>query len=84
MFSQACVKNYVHGEGGGHAWQGSVHERGCMVACVARALHGRRVCGGHGWGYCVAGVCMAGGMHGRGYAWQGVCMAGGMHGRGHT
>ena len=37
-----------------------------MVARVARALHGRRVCSGACVGVCVAGVCMAGGMHGKG------------------
>ena len=46
--------------------------------------------GGHVWGMCGRGACMAGGVHGRGHAWQGACMAGwcvvvgGMHGRGHA
>ena len=34
MFSQACVKNSVHGWGG-HAWQGGVHSR------EGHAWHGR-------------------------------------------
>ena len=68
MFSQACVKNFVHS--GGHAWQGGVHGGG---------VHGR----GHAWqgGACMVGD-MAGGVHDRGHAWwghvwQGACMAGG-------
>ena len=85
IFSEACVKNSVHG--GGYAWQGGMHVQG---ACMAR---GACVAGKHAWG-----ACMAGGMHGRGAcrwwgpAWQGdrpvwqgawwgvgACMAGGVH-----
>ena len=65
-FSEACVKNSVHG-GGGHMWQGGMHGRGAYVArgaCMAGGMHG----GGHAW---------QGGMHGRGHTWQG-----GMHGKG--
>ena len=54
MFSQACVKNSVHGGGG--VWQG---------ACVAGGMHGRE----HAWpgdvhgrgAYVVGGACMVGG-----------------------
>ena len=68
MFSQACVKNSVHGRGGacmagGCAW-GCVCDRGVARAvCVARGVHG----GGHAWweackvgGAFLAGACMAG------------------------
>ena len=95
IFSEACVKNFVHG--GGHAWQG-VYMAG---ACMAGGMHGRGVCMAEG-GVHGRGVCVAGGMHGRGgmcgrgrHAWQGACMAagacvagacmaGGVHGRGHV
>ena len=47
MFSEACVKNSVHGGGaymaGGHVWRG---------ACMVGGMHGR--------GACVVGACMAG------------------------
>ena len=72
MFSQACVKNSVHGEGacmaGGHACQGS-----CVVGvCVWQG-------GMHGAGLHSQGACMAGGMQGgRAGVWQGACMAGEM------
>ena len=52
IVSEACVKNSVHGGGGGRAWQG---------ACVA----GVCVAGGHAWerkAYMVWG-CTWGGMH---------------------
>ena len=77
IFSEAFVKNPVHGGGGwrvgGHAlvWQGDVHGRG---ACMAGGVHGRGyVWGGHVW---QGGHAVAGGIHGRGCVWQG-----GMHGR---
>ena len=45
IFSQACVKNSVHGGGGDHACvAGGVSGRGdmhCRGACVARGMHGR-------------------------------------------
>ena len=64
IFSEACVKNSVHG-GGGHAWQGGLHGRG--------GIHGS---GAYMEG---EGACMVGGMHGKGgHAWQGgACVAGG-------
>ena len=87
MFSQACVKNSVHG--------GACVTKGgevCVVrgACVAIAgMHGKGK-GGHAFlkgGIHGKGVCVVGGMHGSrgmcgrgafiwGNAWQGVCMAG--------
>ena len=55
MFSQACVKNSVHGGGGsmGHVWRG---------ACVAggMGMHGRGVC--LAGGVCGGGACIAGEM----------------------
>ena len=64
MFSQACVKNSVHG--------GGMHGRGMYVvggmcgkgACMAGGVHGGGMHGrGHAW-------------QGR-HMWQGACMAGG-------
>ena len=47
MFSQACVKNSVHGG----AWQGGMCGRGACVmgACMAGDMHDRGACmaGGH-------------------------------------
>ena len=74
IFSEACVKNSVHG---GHVWQGACMAGGgmcgrgtCMAgACMAGGAHDR----GHAW----QGACMA-----RGHVWQGVWVVGGMCGRG--
>ena len=80
MFSQGCVKKFVHTEG--HAWRGVCMAGACVTGGHAwqgwhvwqGGMHGRRACvaGGHEW----QGACMAGGMHGRevfvagGHAWQ--------------
>ena len=77
IFSEACVKNSVHGGGGGGGMRGK-------GVCVGRGvcMHGR---GRHAW----QGTCIAGG-HAwkREHAWWWVCIAGGcvwqegIHGRG--
>ena len=89
IFSEACVKNSVHGGlggacmpggmcGRGHAWRGGCAWQGGMHGGVCGrgcAWQGACVVGGHAWGACMAGV------HGRGvcmvggHAWWGVCMA---------
>ena len=73
MFSEACVKNSVHGGGGdihgrGHVWRGDMHGWGhaWQGACVVGGMHGRR-------------TCIAGGMHGRGHAWQEICHCSGWY-----
>ena len=68
MFSQACIKNSVHGGGGGTS------DRSCMVGGDMRGwgLHSGR----HAW----QGVCMAGGMCGGGTCVAGGYIVGGMHG----
>ena len=92
VFSEACVKNSVHG--GGACMAGGVHW-GCAWcgACVVGGMHGGghvrqgAYMGGHVWqgdmhggGHALPGACMVGG---RGHVWQGeACMAGGMHGGG--
>ena len=65
MFSQACVKNSVHGvcawQGGmhgGQVWQGACMAGVCIAGCVCA--------GGHAW----QGGMLGRGMHGRGHAWQ--------------
>ena len=75
MFSQACVKNSVHG--GRHAWQGGMRDVLVCVArgvCMAGGVHGG---GLHGGGHVWWGACMVGGVHG-----GGVVLCGGMRGRG--
>ena len=89
IFSEACVKNSVHGGhtwqgcvcGGQHVWQGGMCGRGVSMvrgAFMVGGMHGR------------VGACVAGwvhvwhgrgwGMHGRGaHSWQG-----GMCGRWHS
>ena len=75
IFSEACVKNSVHGGGmggvrhggGGCVWQGGMYGRG-------GAWQGGRAWQGHAWqgGMHSMGLCMAGGsVHGGGHAWQG-------------
>ena len=75
MFSQACVKNSVHG--GGHAWQGGHVWEGCV--CQGACMVGEGVC--MAGGMCSRGVCGSGGMYGRGVRgggmWQGACVVGG-------
>ena len=81
IFSQASVKNSVHGGGSRMAGQGCWGMAGvCMV--------------GYTWqGVSMVWACMAGGIHSRGHVWQGgicgrgvcvvgVCMARGMGGGG--
>ena len=69
MFSQACVKNSVHGEGGT-----------CMSGVCGEGVHGGRAM--HGRGACMTGdawqeVVHGRGVHGRGWhVWQWACMAG--------
>ena len=69
MFSQMCVKNYVHR--GVCAWGGGVHggEGGCVWQ---GGMHGRRG-GVHGRrGMCGRRVCVTGGVHGGGVHGWGV------------
>ena len=86
IFSEACVKNSVHGRGGGMRGRGraGVHGGGGHA-------QGGCVVGGHVWQgrVCMAGghVCCGGCVCGGGHAWQeghvwGACMARGMCGRG--
>ena len=77
MFSQACVKNSVHG--GACVVKGGMYGRKHArwgTACMAEAMH----VGGHAWqggGMCGKGVCMAGA-----HVARGVCVAWDMYGRG--
>ena len=84
MFSQACVKNSVHG--GGHVWQGA-----CMTGHMCgRGVHGREAMHGRGsgcvwWGACMVGGCVWQGAMcsgGRGHLWQRACVTGGVCGTG--
>ena len=68
IFSEACVKNSVHG--GGDAWQGGMHDRG--HAWQQTGMHGKGgMCGrGHAWqqgehAWQRGGACVAGG-----HEWQ--------------
>ena len=93
-FSEACVKNSVHG---GHAWHGGMCGGGMWqgghwgghVGQGSVYSGGAWMAGGmHGRVACMVGACIVGGhvwwgacMAG-GHAWQGTCMTGGMHGGG--
>ena len=88
IFSEACVKNSVHGGGGGEhgrgAWvAGDIHGGSGRRACVVGGMHGGHawqggVCGRgdvHGRGACMVWTYVEGGVCGRGHVWQGACVA---------
>ena len=91
MFSQTCVKNqeFCPG-GGGHAWQGVMHDKGFAWGSVwwgAACVAGRHALQGVCMVACVCGRGMhgkEGGMHGKGVSMVLACMVGGMHGQGHA
>ena len=74
IFSEACVKNSVHG---GHAWLlgGCAWLPGCMHGCGGDVHGCGGMCGCWGVGGHVWGVCGCGGMCGC----QGACMVAGGH-----